>query len=85
MTPTLTKLSTQHIGDGPPGNDDYYDPVGEENNRATGSSFNPNAAAWDPEKMELTRIVHRLLALKGRGELCLLRLPGQWSMLFPTR
>ena len=51
VTPTLTKLSTQHIGDGPPANDDYYDPVGEENNRATSSSFNPNAAALDPEKM----------------------------------
>ena len=68
MTPTLI-MSTQHTGDGPPGDDDYYDPVEEENNRATGSGINPNAAAWDPEKMELHRIVHRLLALEERRAL----------------
>lgn len=62
-------MSTQHTGDGPPGDDDYYDPVEEENNRATGSGRNPNAAAWDPEKMELHRIVHRLLALEERRAL----------------
>ena len=44
-TYAYSKMSTQHIGDGPPGDDDFYDPVGEESNRATGSSFNPNAAA----------------------------------------
>ena len=47
-------MSMQHTGDGPPGDDDYYDPVGEDI-RPSGSGFNPNAAAWDPEKMELTR------------------------------
>ena len=81
-------MSTQHTSDGPPGDNDYYDPVGEENNRASGSGTNINAAAWDPEKMELHRIVHRLLVLEERrGELCLLCLfclPAQWSMQFPT-
>ena len=41
-TYAYSKMSTQHIGDGPPKDDD---PVGEESNRATGSGFNPNAAA----------------------------------------
>ena len=41
----------------------------EEINRATGSGCNPNAAAWDPEKMELHQIVHRLLALEERRAL----------------
>ena len=59
-------MSTQHTGDGTPGDDDYYDPVGEENIRPSGSGINPNAAAWDPEKMELHRIVHRLLVLEER-------------------
>ena len=62
-------MSTQHTGDGPPGDDDYYDPVEEENNRPSGSGTNINAAAWDPEKMELHRIVHRLLALEERRAL----------------
>ncbi len=61
-------MSTQHTGDGPPGDDDYYDPVGEDI-RPSSSGFNPNAAAWDPEKMELHRIVHRLLALEERRAL----------------
>ena len=52
MTPTLT-MSTQHTGDSPPGDVDYYNPVEKVINRATGSGRNPNAAAWDPEKMEL--------------------------------
>ena len=68
MTPTLRVMSTQHKGDSPPWDDDYYDPVGEDI-RPRGSDFNPNAAAWDPEKMELRRIVHRLLALEERGAL----------------
>ena len=51
VTPTL-KMSTQHTGDGPPRDDDFYDSVEEESIRATGSGRNPNAAAWDPEKME---------------------------------
>ena len=72
-----SKMSKQHIGDSPPGDDDYYNPVDEESNRATGSGFNPNAAAWDPEKMEF-------IGSRGwrRGELCL---PGQGSRLSPTR
>ena len=41
----------------------------EENTRPSGSSFNPKAAAWDPEKMELHRIVNRLLALEERQAL----------------
>ena len=73
-------MSTQHIGDGPPGDDDYMDLEGNDTNRATGSGRNPNAAAWDPEKMELHRIVNRLLALEERRALT-----GQWSMQFPTR
>ena len=73
MTPTLFKkknMSTQPTGDGPPGDEDYYDPVGE-NNGPSGSSsgINPHAPAWDPEKMELHRIVHRLLALEERRAL----------------
>ena len=63
MTPTLI-MSTQHTGDGPPGDNNYYDWVEEESSRAAGSGRNPNAAAWDPEKMELHRIVHRLLVLE---------------------
>ena len=59
-------MSTQQTGDGPPGDDDYYNSVEEESIRAAGSGRNPKAAAWDPEKMELHRIVHRLLALEER-------------------
>ena len=62
-------MSTQHTGDGPPGDEDYYDPVKEEIIRDTGSGRNPNAAAWDPEKMELHQIVNRLLALEERRAL----------------
>ena len=32
-TYAYSKMSTQHTGDGPPGDDNYYDPVGEENIR----------------------------------------------------
>ena len=63
MTPTL-KMSMQQTGDGPPGDDDYYDLVEEESIRAAGNNRDPNAAAWDPEKMELHRIVNRLPALE---------------------
>ena len=59
-------MSTQQTGDGPPGDDDYYDSVEEESIRAAGSGCNPNAAAWDPEEMELHWIVNRLLALEER-------------------
>ena len=62
-------MSTQHTGDGHPRDDDYYDPVEEEIIRSTGSRRNPNAAAWDPEKMALHRIVNRLLALEERRAL----------------
>ena len=62
-------MSTQHTGDGPPGDKNYYDPVKEEIIRDTGSGRNPNAAAWDPEKMELHQIVNRLLALEERRAL----------------
>ena len=62
-------MNTQHIGDGPPGEDDYMDLEGDDTNRATGSGRNTNAAAWDPEKMELHRIVNRLLALEERRAL----------------
>ena len=78
-------MSTQHTGDGPPGDDYYYDPEGE-NKGPSGSGINPNAPAWDPEKMELHRIVHGSWCWR-RGELCLLCLfclPAQWSMQFPT-
>ena len=40
VTPKLI-ISTQHTGDGPPGDDNYYDSVEEEINRATGSGCNP--------------------------------------------
>ena len=62
-------MSSQHTGDGPPGDNDYYDSVEEESSRATGSGHNPNAAALDPEKMELHRTVHWLLALEERRAL----------------
>ena len=62
-------MSMQHTGDRPPGDDDYYEPVEEETIRATGSGCNPNAAAWDPEKMELHMIVNQLLALEERKAL----------------
>ena len=88
MTPTLTK-SMQHIGDGPPGDDDYMDLEDKETNRTTGSGHNPNAVAWDPEKMELHRIVNRLLALEERRALTgrpvehavphKVKLPGFWE------
>ena len=82
-------MSTQHTGDAPPGDDDYYDLEDMETNRATGSGRNPNAAAWDPEKMELHRIVNWLLALEERralvyrpeehGVLHKVNLPGFWE------
>ena len=62
-------MSTQHTGGGPLGDDYYYDLEDMETNRPTGSGRNPNAAAWDPEKMELHRIVNRLLALEERRAL----------------
>ena len=64
-----TKMITQHVGDEPPGDEDYYNMVEEEIIKATGSGRNPNAAAWDPEKTELHRIVNRLLALEDRRAL----------------
>ena len=51
-------MSMRHTGDGLPGDDDYYDSVEEESIRAAGSGRNPNAAAWDPEKMDLHGLIH---------------------------
>ena len=62
-------MSTQHIGDRPPGDNNYYNLEDKETNWATGSGRNPNAAAWDPEKLELHRIVNQLLALEERRAL----------------
>ena len=60
-----------------------------ETKKATRSGGNPNAAAWDPEKMELHRIVNWLLALEERralvsrpeehGVLHKVNLPGFWE------
>ena len=82
-------MSMQHTGDGPPGNDNYYDMEDMEANRATGRRRNPNATAWDPEKMELHRIVNRLLALEERTAVAArpvehavshkVKLPGFWE------
>ena len=44
-------MSTQQLGDRPPG----------ESRGAGGGRCNRNAPAWDPEKMELCRMVDRLL------------------------
>ena len=82
-------MSMQHTGDGPPGNDNYYDMEDMEANRATGRRRNPNGTAWDPEKMELHRIVNRLLALEERTAVAArpvehavshkVKLPGFWE------
>ena len=82
-------MSTQNTGDGPPGDDDFYDLEDVETKKATRSSGNPNAAAWDPEKMELHRIVNWLLALEERRALAArpvehavphkVKLPGFWE------
>ena len=86
-------MSTQHTCERPPGDDDFYDPVEEETIKATGSGRNPNPdpnpAAWDPEKMELHRIVNWLLALEERRALAVrpaehavphkVKLPGFWE------
>ena len=47
-------MSTQHTGDDPPGDDDFYDLVEEEINRASGSGTNINAAAWDLRRWSYT-------------------------------
>ena len=88
MTPTLT-ISTQHTGDRTPGDDNSFNPVEEETIRATGSRRNPNAAAWDPEKMDLHRIVNQFLAVEERRALAVrpvehgvphkVKLPGFWE------
>ena len=59
-------MSTQHTGDGPPGDDDYYNPV-EENIKPSGSGFNPNAAAWDPEKINFGRTKNNRSLLTEAG------------------
>ena len=77
-------MSTQNTGDGPPGDNDFYDLEDVETKKATRSGGNPNAAAWDPEKMELHRIVNWLLALEERRAL-VSRPEEQWSMGSSTR
>ena len=82
-------MSTQHIGDGSSRDNHYYNLEDEETNRATGRGLNPNAAAWDPEKMELHRIVNQLMALEERRTLAArpvehpvphkVKLPGFWE------
>ena len=54
-------MSTQQLGDRPPGDDHYFDLEDKESCRAARGGRNPNAPAWDPQKMELRRIVDRLL------------------------
>ena len=83
-------MSMKHTGDGPPRDDNYYDLEDKETNWATrGAAASPNAAAWDLKKMELHRIVNRLLALKERRALAArpvehtvpnkVKLPGFWE------
>ena len=57
-------MNAQPIGDGPPGNEDYLGLEDEGPPRAAGGGCNPNARAWDPAKVELHRMVNRLLALE---------------------
>ena len=45
-------MSTHQIGDWPPGDDHYFDLEDEETRGAGGGRRNPNAPAWDPEKMD---------------------------------
>ena len=72
-------MSTQHTGDGPPGAKITTTHVEEEIIRATGSGRNPNAAAWDLEKMELPDSKPTPGSGGGLSQL------GQWSMWFQTR
>ena len=55
-------MNSQQHSVGIPGDDDYMDLEDEGPSRATGGGCNSNAPAWDPEKMELCRLVDRLLA-----------------------
>ena len=62
MTPVLYSImSTQQLGDRPPVDDHYFDLENEESCRAPCGGRNPNGPAWNPQKMELCRIVDRLL------------------------
>ena len=54
-------MSMQQLGGGPPGDEDYFNLEDEETQEASSGERNPNVSAWDPEKMELLRIVDRLL------------------------
>ena len=61
-----TEVNAQQIGDGPARNDDYMDLEVGGTHRAASGGRNPNAPTWDPGKMELRRMVDRLLALEER-------------------
>ena len=58
---TYVWMSMQQLGGGPPGDEDYFNLEDEETQEASSGERNPNVSAWDPEKMELLRIVDRLL------------------------
>ena len=72
-------MSKQTLGDGLFWEkDDYFNLEDEETRGAARSGRNPNAPAWDPEEMELLRMVDRLLeerrylpvATKASGAAC---------------
>ena len=48
------------------GNEDYLDLADEGPPRAIGGGSNPNPPIWDPKKVKLHRMVHRLLVLEER-------------------
>ena len=43
-------MITQQLGDGPPGDNHYFDLEDEEPRGATGGGCNPNVPAWDLRK-----------------------------------
>ena len=54
-------MNMLQLEDRPSGDEHYLDLEDKETHRATGSGCNPHAPIWDPEKMELGRMVDRLL------------------------
>ena len=93
MTTTFTN-NMQLIGDDPPGDDDFYDDLeDEEAQRATNTDRIANASTWDPEKMEMVRMIDRLWRrggkwlLKKAGPLQAVphkvRLPAFWRKVQP--
>ena len=54
-------MRTQQLSNGPPGDDNYFNLEDEETRGAANGGCYHNAPAWDPEKMELRRMVDRLL------------------------